>query len=333
MMMDREVIRRFYNDYYLSLDFKIWRDELTREIYTCLNSNIIFDEVKTVTDLCDVMSNKQYKGLRLESKKTHSRSTSGVEFDYIGKKAITELADMAIVSVITLDRRIVLLKTAFIQNKKVTYHKKSTSWKIDQRQLFLLKNFPRFNGVSGIFKGQTITFLNQSNTLGNYGLFSSNGDIIFLTARNTFGNQNASGSITFDSIRNAAISATLQNHYDVCHSRRKCCPDCFEHKYYSTPFSQSNSMPFFNNYNYALDAHEVVKELVYFNVGESSSAFGKIINENLHRFTGELLRSAFGYSIDDNHFNRNGGYKDNVVDYSGVSVILNHLELDKNNNS
>lgn len=331
--MNREATRRFYNDYYSSPNFKVWKDELVRELYTCLNSNIGSGEVKTVTDLCNAISNKQYKGLRLESKKMHSRSTSGVEFDYIDKKAVTELADMVIVSVVTLDRRIVLLKTAFIQNKKATHHKTtSNSWGIDQKQLFLLKNFPTFNGVSGTFRGQTVTFLNQSGTLGNYGLFSSSGDIILLTARNTFCNQNASGNITFDSIKNAATSTTMQNYYNACYSRHKCCPDCFEQRNHFAPFLQTNNMPFFSNYSYALDAHEVVKELTHFNIGEPSSAFGEVINENLYYFTDKLLHSIFGYSISDNYFNRNRGYSDKILDDGGISVLLNHLELDENSN-
>ena len=329
--MIRDAIREFYEYYYSSIDFKKWRDEFAREIYACLNSNIGLGEVKTVTDLCDVMTSKQYRGLRIESKKTHSRSTSGVKFNYIDKETVTELADMVIVSIITFNREIVLLKTAFIQNKKATPNNKiSNSWGIDQKQLFLLKNFPTFVGVSGIFNNNVITFLNHSGTLGNYGLFSLHGDLIFLTARNTFCNQNANGNISFDNIRNAAsASMTSLNYYHSYNFCHRCYPNCFDgHKDYFMPLSQLNYMPFFNNYSYSLDVHEIIKDLTYFNIGEPSSISGRITDYNLYNFTSNLLCSAFGYIIGENYFNYDGGNTNNIWE-GGINVILNHLELNK----
>jgi len=337
--MIRDAMREFYEYYYSSPDFKMWRDEFVSEIYACLTSNIGIREDLIVTELCDVMSRKQFRGLRIESRKTHSRSTSGVQFDYIGKQTVKELADMVIVSIVTFNREILFLKTAFVQNKKAPKDNKISTWGIDQKQLFLLKNFPKFAGVSGIFNNEKvssifnkgkISFLNLSNTLGNFGLFDTNGEMIFLTAKNTFCNQNASGNISFDSIRNAAaFSAPAANYYHSYHNNcRRCYKDCFDdYMGYFTSLSNLDYMPFFNNYSYALDVHEVVKDLTFFNIGEPSSILGKVIDEKLYNFTGYLLFSAFGHKLNENHFN----YNENTNDFweGGINIILNHLELSK----
>jgi hypothetical protein len=333
--MIREAIKRFYDEYYSSVDFKTWQNDFSDEIYSCLNGA---GEVKTVTDLCKVMANKNYKGLRIESRKLHGYSTSGVQFSYKGKIVGTELADMEIISLVTLDRRVVLLKIAFIQNKKATSHKTiEDTWKIDEKQLFLLKNFPTFKFVSGKFKGQETKFLNHSGTLGNYGLFTSNGDMAFLTARNVFRNQNYNGTIHFDTIKRAASqSIAPQILCSITH-----CEDCFDR----IDFRDNNPLrlhcrlcnyPFWGNYNYALDVHEIVKGLTYFNIGEPINVAGRVVNSSLHNYVIKLLADVFGHSLgeDGNYFfNRNRGqFVNEMFEHSHSSnVILNHLELGDDN--
>jgi hypothetical protein len=328
--MISETLRKLYENYYASPDFKKWRNELVCEIYSSLNKNISYNEVQIVTALCDVLSGNIYRGLRIDSKKTHSRSTSGVEFDYIDKRVVTELADMVIISVLTANKRIQLLRTAYIQNKKATYHKSaSDSWKIDQKQLFLLKNFPSFTGVSGLFNGKTENFINEYDKLGNYGLFTSNGDMVLLTARNTFCNQNANGSINYDSIRNAATSVAPQNHYCRLPFCDRCSFEYLSRKNRYLPVQLFDSLRYFNGYSYALDVHEIVRELTFLNIGEPVCAFGMIIDESNYFSTVDLLRSAFGCSIDGDYFYF-GNSQQVIIWDGGVNVILNHLELDEN---
>jgi hypothetical protein len=71
---------------------------------------------------------------------------------------------MLIVSLATENKTIVYERVAFIQNKK---RRGSTGkWTIDQDQLFLLHNFPSFDGVSGIYSGQKeVALLNAGGQL------------------------------------------------------------------------------------------------------------------------------------------------------------------------
>jgi len=278
-----------------------------------------------------VIRNRNYNGLTVESKIIHSYNNSGVEFDFFGfsgkktkAKAKRELGDMVIISLVTFGGEIVLLKTAFIQNKDSI--KSPEKWNINREQLFLLKNFPTFTGTRGIFKGQTVTFLNHSGSLGNYGLFWSNGEMTFLTARNVFLNQQNTKridteTISYTGIKRGAV-ASLKNH---CSRYKKCYDfndyNCFE--YYA-----GCNLPFFGNYSFALDIHEVVRELTYFNIGEPSRAFGNIKDNKLYEFTCNLLQSVFGYSINEGHFNRDSrGQIPNGFEDSIKVVVLNHLTL------
>lgn len=322
--MIREAIRRFYEDYYSSVDFREWQNNLSKNIYSSLALNLNSGEVQTVTDLCDVMSNKHYKGLYIESQKIHSRSTSGVMFDYVGNQLVTtELADMVIISIVTFDRQVVLLKTAFIQNKKAY---RNQSWSINHEQLFLLKNFPTFTGVSGIFKDKTITFINHSNTLGNYGLFSTDGEMTFLTARNVFCNQKSISGIKFCDIKSGAADYPKPIlTYNYCTHYKNCCNS---NDFHWLDYSNYCNLPFFGNYSYALDVHEIVRELTYFNIGEPSSAFGRITDDMLYDYTNKTLQSAFGYTIGENYFNRDNRQNMNMIN-DDRTVILNHVELKK----
>jgi len=330
-----EAIRKFYEEYYSSIDFKKWQDELSKNIYSYLKPNVTFREDKIVEGLCEVISKQEkYKNLHIKSRIIHGWYTSGVRFDCEKKMAQCELADMVIVSAVTFNRKIILLKTAFIQNKKATKHiTSSCSWKIDQKQLFLLKNFPTFIDVSGIFdKGKEITFPNYSGTLGNYGLFTPTGDMVFLTARNVFCHQNPSNAtkrtITFDSIKIAsAVQMSLENKIDCCCSYCDDCHHCicFNRRNYFAFSNGRNNLPFFNNYSYALDVHEIVKELTYFNIGEPLNVFGRITNDTLYRYTTDLLQS-FGYSVrEEGHLSYS---ENNDISYeSKANVLFIHAEL------
>jgi len=324
-----KIIRTFYEDYYSSIDFKEWQNKFSNKIYSSLNSG--GKEVDMVTKLCQAMSNQEHKGLHIKSEKIHGKK-SYVEFAYTGKKTTRELADMVIVSVVTLDQKIVLLKLAFIQNKKAEKNKiPSWSYKIDPEQLFLLKNFPTFIGTSGIFnndlfKGKEIIFPNYSGTLGNYGLFTPNSDMIFLTARNVFCNQSASGTITFGDIKKASSlnvhSADTVNSFHPYKYGH--CIDFFRENRFILLSGRYN-LPFFNNYDYALDVHEIVRQLTYFNIGEPLNIFGHITDNYLYFYAKTLLQ-LFGYTINDNNLYRNRENND-IRNENETNVILNYLEL------
>ncbi|MDR0867362.1 MAG: hypothetical protein LBP75_02665 [Planctomycetota bacterium] len=330
--MIRDAIRRFYQDYFVSDEFRAWQNEFACEIYAVLTQNLPNAEVRTVTDLCTAMSNKRYLGLRIDSLKTHGR-TSVVEFEHNGNQR-RELGDMVIFSLVTYNRQIVFLKTAFIQNKKAD--KRTTAsdiWNIDQEQLFLLKNFPTFTGVSGIFREQTLSMLNHSNTLGNFGLFTSTGDMTFLTAQNVFCEQQNNGRIDFDDIKRDSLSVIPEfpcTKFGFCDCA-EILIDVWEHSDFKRSFlpifGGGFGLPFFGNYKFALDVYEIVRQLTYFNIGEPSNVFSRVVNRNLFDFSAHTLKKAFGYYFGDGFVNVEQSLGDNGYWEGEQHVILNHVEL------
>jgi len=226
--MVKAAIREFYEYYYTPVEFRSWQNDLVGDIYSKIAIHAEpgkLREVPKVFSLCEAMSDRQYRNLKIESRMIHGyqhgykgSEPSGVEFLLRSEDARCELADMVLISLVTIDKKVVLLKTAFVQNKDSKAH--PDVWRIDPKQLFLLKNFPTFKGKYGIFKDKSLAFLNHTGTLGNYGLFLSNGDMTLLTARNVFRNQQSNAHITFDDIRNESAE-----HYPQT-SRKNCCNRC-----------------------------------------------------------------------------------------------------------
>ena len=330
--MIKEAIRRFYDEYYSSVDFRRWQNEFACNIYAHLKP--YSKEVPKVEAMCNVMANRQYHGLQIESRMIHSYAKSGVAFDFMGETVRKELADMAVISLVTYCREIIFLKTAFVQNKNST--DTPDKWTIDPKQLYLLKNFPTFTGTRGIIKDKTFTFLNHSGTLGNFGLFSSKCETIFLTARDTFCNQNGSGVINFGDIKHGATAYNPQfTAQSLCRRWEKhCCFDCMEYNNRNSTkcgsITLGSSLPFFGNYRYALDVYELVRALTYFNIGELSMAHRRIIDDDLFTYTQKLINSAFGYYLGDGKFYRENAEQSDDDEDKGLgvkAVFFNHLEL------
>lgn len=93
-----------------------------------------------------------------------------------------ELCDLIVVSIVAERNRIVSMRTSFVQAKKGTFA--SRSYKIDPLQLFLLTNFPEFEGVNGAnLSGNKTVLKDDSHSLGSYLLFTPTLEFIWTTAK------------------------------------------------------------------------------------------------------------------------------------------------------
>ena len=199
--MDR--LLKTFLDRYHCRNFRVFQNNLAQKVYEALGTSYSNSdgEVKIVEALCKAITGEtDGKNLKFYAKKNHG-SRSFVEFHNQDKPTTKELADMVIISVATEGREIVYEKTAFIQNKKDDNNE--NSWKIDPDQLYLLHNFPTFKGNKGIFKknfSDDVIFQNRSETLGNYGLFQSPGEMILVNALTVFKLQQGN-KILFSDVR------------------------------------------------------------------------------------------------------------------------------------
>jgi hypothetical protein len=313
-----------FSDYYSRQDFRSFQNSLAQKVYETLGTSYSNSdgEVKIVTDLCKAIQGETYGRLKFYAEKIHG-SRSFVEFHNQDKPITKELADMVVISVATKDREIVYEKTAFIQNKK---EDTESVWKIDQDQLYLLHNFPTFKGEKGIFRknfGNEVIFQNHSETLGNYGLFQSPGEMILVNALTVFRLQQGD-KISFSDVRK--YSNTLNNVFsfplidypfwdEMLYRYFKHFPK------YGFPFL---NLPFLGNSIVSFNIYEFIRNWSLFNIGEVVSVGDKVTNYDLRNFNRILLRNA-GLSDFINLKTENQRYEfDN-----NLAILVAHINLDE----
>lgn len=281
-----------------NIDFRIFQNELSQKCYDTLAQgyNTRANEVSLVGRLVDAINDQDFDGLKFYANKIHG-PRSYVEFNYRDKPTTKELADMVIISIASYGKERIYQKITFIQNKVDTNKK----WNIDDEQLFLLKNFPKFTGNKGIFKSFTsrdVVFINQSRCLGSFGLFLNPGEMIFMSAPLLSELKNDK-TITMDNIK---VPDTETNKgYQPSFF-----PFMLDHPFWDemfhfmsksirpfawAPLMTGGTLPFLNNTVFSRDIYDFIRNWSLFNIGESTFAFGNVLNPDLDRFTNHLLRS------------------------------------------
>lgn len=318
-----ENLIRTISNYYNRTDFRKFQNNFAKEIYDSLATSYSnsYNEVKTVTEMCETINGKTFDGLKFYTKKIHG-TRSFVEFYNQDKPVTTELADMVIISVATKNREIIYEKTAFVQNKK---EDTIANWKIDQDQLHLLHNFPTFKGKKGIFKhnfSDEVAFLNHSNSLGNYGLFQSPGEMILLTALTVYKLQ-LDKKISLADIRkfpnysannNSSFPFVDYQYFDEMFYRYL--------KHFPKYGFPLMDFPFLNNNSVSLNIIEFIRNWTLFNIGELVSVYGHIADNDLSILNRMLLREV-GLS---NVINLN---VDGPELQNALVVVVAHLNLDE----
>lgn len=320
--MDR-LFRTFY-DFYRDLNFRKFQNSFARDLYENLGVSYsnAYNEVKTVTELCNTINGKSYQNLKLHTKKIHG-SRSFVEFYNQDKPTTKELADMVIISIATIENRIVFEKTAFIQNKK---EDDTNQWKIDLDQLYLLRNFPTFIGNRGIFKrnfSDEVVFLNNSKTLGNYGLFQNPGEMIIANAQTIF-KVLQNDKVGFNDLKNELETFQQTNNTNVLDYRY------FEeilhrfYKFHPAFISPFLNLPFLGNSYLSLNIYDFVRNWTLFNIGDIVSLYGNVVDHDLYRFNQIMLKEV-GLNQYLNNNLESPEFGNNMV------VIVSHLDLDEMN--
>lgn len=316
---------RTFADYYNRRDFRQFQNELSRETYESLANSYsnAHNEVKTVTDMCDSLNGKSFEKLKFYSRKIHG-TRSFVEFFNQDKPVTTEMADMAIICVATKDKNIVYEKISFVQNKK---EDTTNNWKIDQDQLYLLRNFPTITGKKGLFKKNyknEIVFLNHSDNLGTYGLFKSSGEMVLANAKTIYGLQNGN-KVSYDDLKNHIDTTTARqsNNFPFFGFDHPFWDEMiyrmFKHfPKYGIPFFD---LPFLSNNSNSLNIYDFIRNWTLFNIGEVCQAGGNIIDSDLSVMTRVLLREAglndiMNIETEQNSFENN------------INLLIAHLNLD-----
>ena len=196
-------------------------------------------------------------------------------------------------------------------------------------------NFPKFTGISGKrLDKREYTFLNMSESLGNYGLFNEN-NMLLATAKTVFCKQKGK-TVAFDDLKSAAIieSFARKSNTFASHFCRRCSKNCCESDYYwHKDFHIWNNLRFWDKSFISLNMYEFVRNLTYFNIGEPSQICRTVYDEELHEFTCQTLSDIFGIGIDGDriyHHNENRQKNDLLFnDGNDVWVFFNELNFTK----
>lgn len=108
---------------------------------------------------------------------------SMVTFEIAGASTNRELADLLLLAVYLPQGGPPRYRVSLNQSKRAYLAPRGLRFEIDSGQQTLLTAFPRFKGVSGPLKGQTIELRSASGMLGTYGFFVPPGDFSILGAR------------------------------------------------------------------------------------------------------------------------------------------------------
>ena len=296
-----------------SVDFKKVSNELCVDMYNSLSNSLSANknEVSIVTELCSVIDNRKYKKFSFHAKKIHGKA-SNVEFKNKNRVTVKELSDMAVISILTDNKKILFEKTAFIQNKKEIGQNK---WDIEQDQLFLLRNFPTFIPKTGLLrrlKNNNVILINRTKSLGNYGLFQKPGEMIIVNAETIFTTQK-NGNVVYNDLLSASQHTISSSnifwlpYYDdfIC--------DLFHYLYrFQLSICNKGIIPFIDTCPISLNIYDVIQNLVNFNIGEVASINSNIINSDLAEINNVLLNSI-GLRFENSVISEDPEFESNIA--------------------
>jgi len=342
----KELFKTF-SDYHRETDFLNFQNKFAKQIYESLDKSYKqkLKEPNMVSELCKVANGKNYKNMKFYTGFIHGNYNSGVSFYNKNEAQTKELADMVIISIATENDNVVFEKIAFIQNKK---EDSSNEWKIEPNQLYLLQNFPNFTDNTGkitnMAKNQEVNFSNYSETLGNYGLFQSPGEMILINALDVFKLQQKN-KISFDDIKKYPFNHNKDNYGYNYMLGEEMIRRYF--KYYlefGLPFPFFN-FPFLNNTPISYNIYDFVRNWTLFNIGEVVISHYRPLNKDLVAFSRALINRAlkdklpddkldnlFVKAINNEYLNKDEYYKFDNWKIGNTAVLLNIIEIDKERN-
>ena len=272
-----------------------WYSELVQGYQAKRNGE---DEEILVERLVKV-SNKSYpsKGrrrIKIASKFIHGHRSQIKYNDFNNGTHQCELGDMAVVSAVIENKKLLFQRLCFIQNKKGKHNRASITWIIDSVQLFLLKHFPAISGVSGILKGhKNIEFLNRSRCLGAYGLLYSPGEMIFVSAPVIADSMKGKKSINSRDIAFPPVlshNAIWPQWYPYW-----CCgllmPETFP------PF-YCGSRPICGNTVFTRDIYDFIMAWTQLNIGEILVYNGDVLDNKAYKLATAMIHMVLPGSID-----------------------------------
>jgi len=328
-----------YKELINSYSFIKFEKELSNLLDIELSRNL--KEVETVKNWITTINGKKFNhnglsaninslfihGYNHSEKDSHP---SGVEFDFYNKKERRELADIIFISSFYYRSKKVLEKITFNQAKWGEVKARTSSWKIDQGQLYLLSRLPRFNGVNGSFISNKNYYINTlSKCLTSYGLMNKE-NFIFISANNLLTAMAGKKSVNlkdFQSLNTLEYNLNLEFpifedeifYYDLFYLLEKYCR---RHNYCLDIFNKllgTSSICFTNN------TYEFISKYLKGNIGEIIyNNITTTINSSASDLMSDIIQNIKSFS----DMQKNYEAMQFIQNYDGSENIKNHDNIE-----
>jgi hypothetical protein len=151
--------------------------DLSQEVDSCVENfksareeKIIEEIVNTINSSKNNCFSSAHHNIKISGEYLHGpNSQSKFIYGPTGNTEQRELCDLLIISTVSENGVLKNQRVSFVQAKKGG---NSRSYKIDDKQLFLLTSFPEFTGYSGLFKNQKVKLEDMSGALGSFLFFT-----------------------------------------------------------------------------------------------------------------------------------------------------------------
>ncbi len=175
-------------------EFHHWQWDLARRMREAIED--VYSTAPDEVDAIKAMVEMVGKGTRVDSPSIDGTSIecesaflhgprSQVKFRVGNNTHQRELADLLLLGSYVEDGSLRWQRACFVQAKRGSTPgvRSPSRYAVDKWQLALLRAFPQFTGVSGIFRGQSHNLRNRTGMLGAYGLLADPGDLSLVSAR------------------------------------------------------------------------------------------------------------------------------------------------------
>lgn len=141
------------------------------------------ETVENLVNNADGLHDK-YNSIRLATRGIFIHGNkSQVSFNCYGGLSQRELGDLIFIISIVYNGQKYFEKLTIAQFKKDSRNQRTSSWSIDEKQLYLLSRFPTFRGLrSSLIPSWDFSLPNYSGALGSYALLFKPGDFSFVSA-------------------------------------------------------------------------------------------------------------------------------------------------------
>lgn len=262
-------------DTLLHNDFAIVSKKIAKVFAQAISSNFNLHEDKIVANINNLNPSITSTNFSVTIKSVFIHGNkSQVDFDYYNSKTQREFGDIIFISSLFRNEDKVFEKISFNQVKK-GQTKFILTAPSGIEQLYLLSRFPEFKGYCGLIPKKYYSLVDNTNTLGSYGLLYSPGDFAFISAKVLADKIGQSKTFSLKDLSMDSIA--YQKHWG----------------YFPMHINSERILPMFDTKIYCSNIYEFVLHYLRLNIGDIifDSVFSHSVNYEAKQLIEDIFKS------------------------------------------